>query len=206
LRNYLLRLGWAHGDDEIISTEQAIEWFDLDAVGRSPARFDFAKLDNLNGHYLRLAENGRLADLVLPRIEKRLGRAADAEGKRRLLAGMAGLKERAKTLEQLADSAMFYFKSRPLELEPKASALLTPSARTTLGVLLNRFEGLSEWSAATLEAATRAYAQEAGIKLGDVAQPLRATLTGQTTSPPIFEVAEVLGRAETLARIRDVAG
>jgi glutamyl-tRNA synthetase len=206
LRNYLLRLGWAHGDDEIISTEQAIEWFDLDAVGRSPARFDFAKLDNLNGHYLRLAENGRLADLVLPRIEKRLGRAADAEGKRRLLAGMAGLKERAKTLEQLADSAMFYFKSRPLELEPKASALLTPSARTTLGVLLNRFEGLSEWSAATLEAATRAYAQEAGIKLGDVAQPLRATLTGQTTSPPIFEVAEVLGRAETLARIRDIAG
>jgi glutamyl-tRNA synthetase len=206
LRNYLLRLGWAHGDDEIISTEQAIEWFDLDAVGRSPARFDFAKLDNLNGHYLRLAENGRLADLVLPRIEKRLGRAADAEGKRRLLAGMAGLKERAKTLEQLADSAMFYFKSRPLELEPKASALLTPSARTTLGVLLNRFEGLSEWSAATLEAETRAYAQEAGIKLGDVAQPLRATLTGQTTSPPIFEVAEVLGRAETLARIKDIAG
>jgi glutamyl-tRNA synthetase len=206
LRNYLLRLGWAHGDDEIISTEQAIEWFDLDAVGRSPARFDFAKLDNLNGHYLRLAENGRLADLVLPRIEKRLGRAADAEGKRRLLAGMAGLKERAKTLEQLADSAMFYFKSRPLELEPKASALLTPSARTTLAALLNRFEGLSEWSAATLEAETRAYAQEAGIKLGDVAQPLRATLTGQTTSPPIFEVAEVLGRAETLARIKDIAG
>jgi glutamyl-tRNA synthetase len=206
LRNYLLRLGWAHGDDEIISTEQAIEWFDLDAVGRSPARFDFAKLDNLNGHYLRLAENGRLADLVLPRIEKRLGRAADAEGKWRLLAGMAGLKERAKTLEQLADSAMFYFKSRPLELEPKASALLTPSARTTLAALLNRFEGLSEWSAATLEAETRAYAQEAGIKLGDVAQPLRATLTGQTTSPPIFEVAEVLGRAETLVRIKDIAG
>jgi len=204
LRNYLLRLGWAHGDDEIISTEQAIEWFDLDAVGRSPARFDFAKLDNLNGHYLRLAENARLADLVLPRVEKRLGRTADAEGKRRLLAGMAGLKERAKTLEQLADSAMFYFKSRPLEFESKASALLTPSARTALGALLNRFEGLSEWSAAALEAATRTYAQEAGIKLGDVAQPLRATLTGQTTSPPIFEVAEVLGRAETLARIKDI--
>jgi glutamyl-tRNA synthetase len=205
LRNYLLRLGWAHGDDEIISTEQAIEWFDLDAVGRSPARFDFAKLDNLNGHYLRQAENGRLAGLVLPRIEKRLGRAADAEGKRRLEAGMSGLKERAKTLEQLAESAVFYFKPRPLELEPKAAALLTPPSRAALGALLNRFDRLPEWNAPTLEAATRAYAQEAAIKLGDVAQPLRAALTGQTTSPPIFEVAEVLGRAETVARIKDIA-
>jgi glutamyl-tRNA synthetase len=141
----------------------------------------------------------------LPRIEKRLGRAADAEGKRRLLAGMAGLKERAKTLEQLADSAVFYFKPRPLELEPKAAALLTSPARTALGALLDRFEGLSEWNAPALEAVTRAYAQEAGIKLGDVAQPLRAVLTGQTTSPPIFEVAEVLGRTETLARIKDIA-
>jgi len=205
LRNYLLRLGWAHGDDEIISTEQAIEWFDLDAVGRSPARFDFAKLDNLNGHYLRLAENSRLTALVLPRIEKRLGRAADTEGKRRLEAGMSGLKERAKTLEQLADSAVFYFKSRPLELEPKAAALLTAGSRAALGALLNRFDGVPEWTASALEAVTRVHAQEAGIKLGDIAQPLRATLTGQTTSPPIFEVAEVLGRAETLARIKDIA-
>jgi glutamyl-tRNA synthetase len=205
LRNYLLRLGWAHGDDEIISTEQAIEWFDLGAVGRSPARFDFAKLDNLNGHYLRLADNARLVDLVLPRIEKRIGGAASAEGKQRLLAGMSGLKERAKTLEQLADSAVFFFKSRPLEFEPKASALLHPAARTALAGLLNRFEGLSDWNAATLEETTRAYAQEAGIKLGDIAQPLRAALTGQTTSPPIFEVAAVFGRAETLARIKDIA-
>jgi glutamyl-tRNA synthetase len=205
LRNYLLRLGWAHGDDEIISTEQAIEWFDLDAVGRSPARFDFAKLDNLNGHYLRLAENSRLTALVLPRIEKRLGRAADTEGKRRLEAGMSGLKERAKTLEQLADSAVFYSKSRPLELEPKAAALLTAGSRAALGALLNRFDGVPEWTASALEAVTRVHAQEAGIKLGDIAQPLRATLTGQTTSPPIFEVAEVLGRAETLARIKDIA-
>jgi glutamyl-tRNA synthetase len=136
LRNYLLRLGWAHGDDEIISSEQAVEWFDLDAVGRSPSRFDFAKLDNLNGHYLRAAENARLVALVLPRIEKRLGHAPDAEGKERLLAGMNGLKERAKTLEQLADNALFLFKSRPIGFVAKAAALLTPAARTALGGLL----------------------------------------------------------------------
>jgi glutamyl-tRNA synthetase len=205
LRNYLLRLGWAHGDAEIISTEQAVEWFDFPGVGRSPSRFDFAKLDNLNGHYLRSAENKRLVELVLPRIEKRLGHAPDAEGQRRLLDGMNGLKERAKTLEQLADNALFLFRSRPIEFEAKASALLTPAARAALGGLLDRFEGVDEWTAAALEAVTRAYVQEAGIKLGDVAQPLRAALTGQTTSPPIFEVAQLFGREETLSRIKDIA-
>jgi glutamyl-tRNA synthetase len=206
LRNYLLRLGWSHGDDEIISTEQAIQWFDLDAVGRSPARFDFAKLDNLNGHYLRMADDARLVELVGSRIEKRLGAPVDAVGRERLLKGMAGLKERAKTLEQLADSALFYCRGRPLPLEAKAQALLSLQARSWLKDLAQRFEAGDDWSASALETITRAFAEEAAIKLGDVAQPLRAALTGQTTSPPIFEVAMVLGKPETLARIRDVTG
>jgi glutamyl-tRNA synthetase len=125
LRNYLLRLGWAHGNDEIISTEQAIAWFGLDGVGRSPARFDLAKLNNLNGHYMRAAESNRLLSLILPRIAKRLGAAPDAEAQARLAAGMEGLKARAETLEQLADNAQFYVRPRPLPLEEKAAKLLT---------------------------------------------------------------------------------
>jgi len=205
LRNYLLRLGWAHGDEEIISTEQAIQWFDLDAVGRSPSRFDFAKLDNLNGHYLRATADDRLLTLLLPRIEKRLGRSVEAGGKARLVAGMGGLKERAKTLEQLADAALFYVRERPLPVDDKAKALLGPDARTQLRALADTLEGRDPWEVAGIEAAVRDFATAANLKLGQIAQPLRAALTGSSTSPGIFEVAAVLGRSETVARIRDVA-
>ena len=204
LRNYLLRLGWGHGDDEIIDTAQAIAWFDLDGVGRSPSRFDFAKLNNLNGHYVRAADNARLLELVRPRIEAKLGRMIDTEGAARLMAGMDGLKARAETLEQLADSALFYVRERPLPMDEKAAKQLTPEARKLLFDLGNEVDG-SAWDAPTLEALVRGFAEKHEVKLGQVAQPLRAALTGSSISPGIFEVMAILGRAEAVGRIRDVA-
>ena len=202
LRNYLLRLGWGHGDDEIISTEQAIQWFDLDAVGRGPSRFDFAKLDNLNGHYLRQTDDARLARDVA----QRLGVAGDAAIERRLIAGMAGLKARAKTLKELAENARFYTLKRPLTPDDKARAQLTGDGAMVLNELRERFATAPTWIAADLESAVRAFAEAKAIKLGQVAQPLRAALTAATTSPPIFEVMQVLGREETLGRIDDAVG
>jgi glutamyl-tRNA synthetase len=199
LRNYLLRLGWGHGDDEIISTEQAIQWFDLDGVGRAPSRFDFAKLDNLNGHYLRAADDSRLAR----EVAARLGVARDLGVEQRLAAGMPGLKARAKTLKELADNAAFYARKRPLALDEKARALLTGDAVAVLKELRGVLAGAPGWTGADLEATARSFAEAKAIKLGQVAQPLRAALTGATTSPPIFEVMQVLGREETLGRIDD---
>jgi len=199
LRNYLLRLGWGHGDDEIISTEQAIQWFDLDAVGRAPSRFDFAKLDNLNGHYIRETDDARLAR----EVAERLGRAGDATLLARLQAGMPGLKARAKTLKELAENAKFYAAARPLTLDDKARGQMTPEARGVLTALRAALAGAANWVAADLEALARGFAEAKAVKLGQVAQPLRAALTGATTSPPIFEVMQVLGRDETLGRIDD---
>jgi glutamyl-tRNA synthetase len=205
LRNYLLRLGWSHGDDEIISTEQAIDWFDLDAVGRGAARFDFAKLESVNGHYLRKAEDARLLDLIRPRLEARSGQRLDGAARDRLARGMAGLKARAKTLEELAENAAFYVAERPLPLTPKAAKLLADEAPDVLGRLLERLQDQADWSEAALEARVRDFAEAEGLKLGQVAQPLRAALTGSGASPGIFEVMTVLGRAESLARIGDQA-
>ena len=205
LRNYLLRLGWGHGDAEIISTAQAIEWFDLDAVGRAAARFDFAKLANLNGHYLREAADTRLATLMTPRLEQALGQPLDEGQQSRLLAGLPGLKPRAKTLVELADIARFYVERRPIPIDAKAKALLNAEARGLLAELLPALGG-GDWSVAALEKLVRGVAEGRGLKLGALAQPLRGALTGSTSSPPIFEVMAVLGRDETLARLRDVAG
>ena len=203
MRNYLLRLGWGHGDDEIIDTAQAIDWFDLDGVGPSPSRFDFAKLENLNGHYMRAAADDRLLDIILPKIEAQLGRSVDAAGKQRLLRGMAGLKQRARTLVELAHAAMIYVRPRPVQFDPKASAALTPEARRTLSANVAALHDVADWHAAALEQADRQFAERHGLKLGQVAQPKRAALTGSTTSPPIYEVMEIFGRDETLARLRD---
>ncbi|WP_119458649.1 glutamate--tRNA ligase [Rhodospirillaceae bacterium SYSU D60014] len=203
LRNYLLRLGWAHGDEEIIDTEQAIAWFDLDGVGRSPSRFDFAKLGNLNGHYLRAADDARLVDLVLPRLERRLDGMPDAAARTRLFLGMPGLKARAKTLEELADNAVFYARSRPLPMSEKALDLLTPEARARLDRLAALLAEVEDWTEAAVEEKIRQLVDAEGVKLGQVAQPLRAALTGSTTSPGLFEVMAVLGRDETLARLGD---
>ncbi|WP_308516675.1 glutamate--tRNA ligase [Sphingomonas flavescens] len=195
VNNYLLRLGWGHGDDEIISRAQAIEWFDLPQVGKSPSRFDFKKLENLNGHYIREADDARLADLVAPRLP-----GAD---KALLVKAMPELKARAHTLNELADGARFLFVQRPLDVDEAAAALLTPDARKILGAAYAKLGALAEWEPAVLEAAIREIAEENGVKLGKLAQPLRAALTGRTTSPGIFDVLALLGRDESLARIAD---
>jgi glutamyl-tRNA synthetase len=202
LRNYLLRLGWAHGDDEIIPTAQAIAWFDLDAVGRSPARFDFAKLQNLNGHYIRERADADLARLVAGRLAPASGSLPDGLLDR-LARAMPGLKGRAKTLVELADSAKFYLATRPLPLDPKASGTLEGGGRVTLARLAPALAAVADWQAQPLEQAVRGFADANGLKLGDVAQPLRAALTGSLVSPPIFEVMAVLGRAEALGRLAD---
>jgi glutamyl-tRNA synthetase len=201
LRNYLLRLGWSHGDDEIISSEQAIAWFDIDAIGRGPARFDFVKLDSLNGHYIRQTDDDRLAELLVPFLERLLGHPVEAEALARLRAGMGGLKSRAKTLVELAANARFYVAARPLTLDEKAQRIIT-EARQILTDLPASMSN-ADWTSAGLEMAVRAYAETHGHKLGTLAQPLRAALTGSTVSPPVFEVMAALGRSETLARIAD---
>jgi glutamyl-tRNA synthetase len=201
MRNYLLRLGWSHGDDETISTEQAIEWFNLESIGRSPSRVDFKKLDNLNGHYMRMASDERLADGVVGLIEKK-GATVSLEGRQKLVQAMPGLKERAKTLVELANSSEYLFAKRPLVPDAGALKILTVDARKILAGLHDHL-CQAEWTAAALEAATKAFAENAGIKLGLAAQPLRAALTGKSTSPGIFDVLFVLGREESLARIKD---
>ena len=206
LRNYLLRLGWSHGDDEIISTEQAIEWFDLDAVGRAAARFDFAKLDNLNGHYIRATPDDELAALALPFVEAKVGRSLDAAAQERLRNALPELKPRAKTLVELAERARFYVAQRPIAIEPDAGKLLDGPARARLKELQDALEQMvagPQWNAPHLERFVKDYCGTANLKLGDLAQPLRAALTGSKASPGIFEVMAVLGRAESLGRLAD---
>lgn len=199
LSNYLLRLGWGHGDDEIISRDQAIEWFDLAGVGKSPSRFDLKKLENLNGHYIRAADDAELAALVAPRLGFALSDAQHAL----LVSAMAVLKPRAANLLELADGAAFLFRSRPLEIEEGAAALLEGDARAMLAKLHAALEATTSWDSETLDAAVRRVAEEAGVKLGATAQPLRAALTGRRTSPGIFDVLVLLGREESLGRIAD---
>ena len=200
LFNYLLRLGWGHGDQEEFTREQATELFNLEGVGKSPSRFDIKKLLNLNGHYIRAADDARLARLVA----ERLGPAAD---EKLLTAAMPVLKTRARDILELADGAAFLFKSRPLALDDKARGLLDGDAKALLGQISARLNAEADWTAGALEANLKAYAEELGLGLGKLAQPLRAALTGQTTSPGIFDVLALLGRDESLARIGDqVAG
>jgi glutamyl-tRNA synthetase len=201
LRNYLLRLGWAHGDEEIIPTEQAIQWFDLDAVGRSAARFDFAKLGNLNGHYIREAADQRLVDLIRQRLEAGRAQPLSEAERMRLLRSLPGLKPRAKTLVELADAARFLVADAPFAFEGKAAGVLQAGSGALKGIAPS-LETQPDWQAAGLEALVRSHAEAAGMKLGDVAQPLRVALTGSTVSPPIFEVMEALGREESMRRVQ----
>ncbi len=208
MRNYLVRLGWAHGDQEIFSTEEMIAAFDLPQIGRSPARFDFAKLESLNGHYIRASAD---ADLIaaleglVPHIAggQELASKMTPALRAKLLIAMPGLKERAKTLVELFDATRFLWASRPLDLNDQAKVLLTPEAKTVTAALLPELAAIAEWTPAAIETVVRGYAERAGFKLGAVAQPLRAALTGRTTSPPIFDVLAVLGKDESLARLRD---
>ncbi|OYW84774.1 MAG: glutamate--tRNA ligase, partial [Sphingobium sp. 32-64-5] len=203
--NYLLRLGWGHGDEEIISRDRAVELFDLAGVGRSPARFDIKKLENLNGLYIREADDARLADLVAPRVAKLIDRDLADEGKAQLLQAMAALKPRAKTLDEIADGALFLFAQRPLTPDEKAGALLDDAGRAVVASCAQALSGVEQWTPEAIEQPVRAVAEEAGLGLGKVAQPLRAALTGRTTSPGIFDVLFLLGRDETLARLADAA-
>lgn len=240
LRNYLVRLGWSHGDDEIISTDQLIEWFDIDDINKSASRFDFKKLDDLNGHYIRQSSDdeltARLKDM-LPHLDfaalraleidpkapprsdvtlaheiaalapsiadgNALSAGLEAAGWDKVKAAMPALKERAKTLCEILIGALFLVADMPLKLDDKAAKLLDQDARTTLLALIPRFAAADNWSADALEATVRAYSEETGAKLGKVAQPLRAALTGRAVSPPVFTVLEVLGRENALERIK----
>ena len=206
LCNYLLRLGWAHGDDEIISREQAIAWFDLDGVGKSASRFDFAKLENLNGHYIREADDDQLSGLVMDYLSRDAALTVNDAARTRVRAGMAGLKARAKTLVELATNARFYAATVPLTFDDKALKILNDDARVVLAGLVPRLDALTSFTEMDTENAVRAHAEANDLKLGAVAQPLRAALTGSTTSPGIFEVLAVLGKAESLHRINAVCG
>jgi glutamyl-tRNA synthetase len=208
MRNYLVRLGWSHGDQEIFSTDEMIAAFDLAQVGRSPARFDFAKLESLNGHYLRQAGDEDLVaeiERLLPHIAagSELAAKMNPALRAKLVAAMPALKERAKTLVELIDNAHYIYADRPIALDDKAATLLGAEARSMIAELLRELQRLEPWTAASVEAAVRAYADTSGRKLGAVAQPLRAALTGRTTSPGIFDVLAVLGKSESLARLAD---
>lgn len=243
LRNYLVRLGWSHGDDEIMSTEQLIQWFDIDDINKSAARFDFKKLDDLNGHYIRLADDAALvarikdmlphldfaalralpidpkapprADVTLaqevhalaPTIKDGAALSSQIEkaGWNKLLIAMPALKERAKTLAELIQGALFIIAETPLKPDEKAAKLLDADARSALSMVHARFSSEPNWSAESLEAAVRAYADQTGTKLGKIAQPLRVALTGRSVSPPVFTVLTVLGREESLNRIKAIA-
>jgi glutamyl-tRNA synthetase len=208
MRNYLARLGWSHGDQEIFSTEELIAAFDLPHVGRSPARLDLARLDNLNGHYIRQCSDSELLteiERLLPHIAggQDLAAKLTPELRDRLRKAMPGLKERAKTLVELIESARFLWSERPLSLDDKAAGILTEEARAVLHDLINDLSALATWDAEATERTVRAFAERRETKLANVAQPLRAALTGRTTSPPIFDVLAVLGKAESLARLQD---
>jgi glutamyl-tRNA synthetase len=208
LRNYLLRLGWSHGDQEIFSTQEMIDLFDLGSIGRSAARFDFAKLESLNGLYMRQSSDRDLLEalkVILPEIgpARGLGPTLSPELEQRFLAAMPGLKERAKTLVELLDSAYYLYAARPLQLDAKAAALLDEAGRQRLPGLAQALSAINDWSVEALEAAVRGYAEAHGLKLGQAAQPLRAALTGRAMSPGLFDVMAVLGREETLARLAD---
>jgi glutamyl-tRNA synthetase len=201
--NYLLRLGWGHGDEEIISREQAVEWFDIGNVNKGASRFDIKKLLNLNGHYIREADDARLAGLVAPRLAK-LEPGFDADGGMDLLTrAMPVLKVRAADLNELAAGSVFLFAQRPLPVTEKAAALLTEESKAVLAKVAGALEAENGWTIETLEATLKQMAEELGIGLGKIAQPLRASLTGQTTSPGIFDVLALLGKDESLSRIRD---
>ena len=204
MRNYLLRLGWAHGDEEFIPTEKAIEWFDLNGVGKSPSRFDVAKLTNLNAQYMREADSDKLAALIEPALAENLGRALSDEERARILKGMNGLKERAKTVVELADNAFFYIAPRPLQMNEKAAKLLADDGLEKIKRLRDKLGALETWTPEGMENIVRHLAEAEDLKLGKLAQPLRAALCGSNISPGIYEVMDVLGRDEALGRLDDV--
>ena len=203
LRNYLLRLGWSHGDDEIIDTDQATKWFNLEGIGKSPSRFDIPKLENLNSHYIRAMDEAELCGLLAEQLVLTTGRALSDIELARLPLAIAALKERAQTLVELADKAAFLLDGRPLAMEEKAANLVTGDAPGLLAKAHACLGALADWNHDDIAAAVRGLAEAEDLKLGKLAQPLRAALTGRNASPGIFEVLYFLGRQESLDRIGD---
>lgn len=202
MRNYLLRLGWSHGDDEIISTAQAIEWFDLEHIGKSASRFDFDKLEHVNAHYMKEADPARLIDLCAPFYKSRHDIEISDEARTRILAHAEELQSRAKTMIQFADESAFYAKSLPLDYDEKAKPLIDEN-KATLEALAKVIGDLANVSADTVQDSCKIVAAElADGKLGKVAMPLRAAITGTTVSPSIFLACEILGKEETVARLQ----
>ncbi|TNE65937.1 MAG: glutamate--tRNA ligase [Alphaproteobacteria bacterium] len=203
MRNYLLRLGWSHGDAEIISTDEAIAWFNLEHVGRSPARFDFDKLDNLNGHYLRALDAKSLLSSVRSALEKHIGHSLDPSEEERLLAALPSLAERAKRLPDLTESASLFCNTRPLSLTDDAARQLAAEILPVLGRLADNLEAVTEWETGVIKAAIMSFAEAEGLKLGKVMQPVRAAVTGGRPSGDLVETLAILGQAETIGRLRD---
>jgi len=200
MRNYLLRLCWSHGDDEIISTEQAIEWFSLEGIGKSPARFDFDKLNFVNAHYLKIADNGRLVDLTMD-ILKRGGQPLSPHTEKYLLAAMDELKTRAKTLVGLAEDARIYWMTGDtITMDEKAAAQMDDAGKDVVRKITEELKKLNDFTAAGIENTCKAFAEANGLKLGKVMMPLRAALTGTTSSPSLFHAIEILGLDEVLRR------
>jgi glutamyl-tRNA synthetase len=206
VRNYLARLGWSHGDDEIFSTQQMIEWFSLEGLNKGAARFDFVKLENINGHYIREASPDYLYGVMLATAVE-VSRDVDVAGltanKDTVLAALPELQPRAKTILELIDLAQFIYAVRPLTIDAAASAHLTDDTRAVLKDMADVLRGLNDWSVPAIDAAMRELAEAKGLKLGKLAQPLRAALTGRTVSPGIFEVMVLIGREEAMARLED---
>jgi len=206
--NYLARLGWSHGDDELFSVDQMIDWFSLEGLNKGAARFDFVKLENVNGHYIREAKPAYLYEVMIA-TAKEIGRDMDYSGltanKDTVLAALPELQPRAKTVLELINLAQFIYAVRPIVVEPSAAEHLTGDARAMLSATRDVLSALGDWSVPAIDAAIRAFAEAKGLKLGKVAQPLRVALTGRTISPGIFEVMVLIGKAESLARIADQA-
>ena len=206
MRNYLVRLGWSHGDDELFTTDQAIEWFDLDHVGRGAAQFDFDKLQSVNAHYIHLADDARLVKMIQVRLGESCGQELTPTDFTRLVTAMPELKQRVKLIPQLIDNALFIVQNRPLDIDGKAEIFLTNDAKFLLKELSQILAEVVDWDIASIESALRNFVVSNDLKLGTIAQPLRASLTGKTTSPGIFEVLFILGRDESLGRINDAVG
>ena len=204
LLSYLLRLGWSHGDEDIIPLNQAIEWFDIKDVGRAAARMDFDKLSHINYHYIQEKDEETLVELIKKPIEERIGSSLESEPINRLKNGIHGLKSRAKTISELIDNSLIYVNKRPLKFNEKATKILNADARLLLAQLANTLQGLSIWSEQSIEKAINDFVHEEEINLKQIALPFRAALTGTTVSPGIFEVANVLGQKETMGRLKDV--
>jgi glutamyl-tRNA synthetase len=203
MRNYLVRLGWAHGDDEFFSDAEMQKWFDLPQVGKSAARFDFKKLENLNGQHMRVADDAALTKAALALLQVQDGTIVSDAKQAMLTEAMGGLKERAKTLLDLLNSAHYILADRPFMPDEKATKLLSDDAKVLLSRLTSHLRNVNAWSSELLEEAVRAFAEAEDLKLGKVAQPMRAALTGRATSPGVFDVLFTLGREESLARLQD---